>query len=74
MAKADDIDYGPNIDQESKKQEIIKALPDHYEGELNTKRIKAYKALCEQYNLEEGTVRDIFCKGADWYKEQASKS
>jgi hypothetical protein len=29
--------------------------------------------LHEQYNLEEGTVRDIFCKGADWYKEQCQK-
>lgn len=47
-----------------------KPLPDHYSGCLNNKRIKAYKTLHEQYNLEEGTVRDIFCKGADWYKEQ----
>lgn len=49
---------------------VSKSLPDHYAGELNTKRIKVYKMLHEQYNLEEGTVRDIFCKGADWYKEQ----
>jgi hypothetical protein len=48
-------------------------LPDHYAGELNTKRIKAYQLLHEQYNLEEGTVRDIFCRGADWYKEEAEK-
>ena len=52
---------------------VSKSLPDHYAGELNTKRIKAYKMLHEQYNLEEGTVRDIFCKGADWYKEQCQK-
>ena len=52
---------------------ISKSLPDHYAGELNTKRIKAYRLLHEQYNLEEGTVRDIFCKGADWYKEQCQK-
>ena len=45
-------------------------LPDHYAGKLNTHRIKAYRLLHEQYNLEEGTVRNIFCKGADWYKEQ----
>jgi hypothetical protein len=50
------------------KAPVSKSLPDHYAGELNTKRIKAYKMLHEQYNLEEGTVRDIFCKGADWYK------
>ena len=52
---------------------VSKSLPDHYAGELNTKRIKAYRLLHEQYNLEEGTVRDIFCKGADWYKEQCQK-
>lgn len=52
---------------------VSKSLPDHYAGELNTKRIKAYKVLHEQYNLEKGTVRDIFCKGADWYKEQCQK-
>ena len=47
-----------------------KKLPEHYEGELNTKRIKTYKRLAQDYNVDEGTVRDIFCKGADWYKEQ----
>ena len=52
---------------------VIKSLPNHYAGELNTKRIKAYRLLHEQYNLEEGTVRDIFCKGADWYKDQIEK-
>ena len=51
----------------------VKSLPDHYAGQLNTERIKAYRLLHEQYNLEEGTVRDIFCKGADWYKEQCRK-
>lgn len=55
------------------KAHVSKSLPDHYAGELNTKRIKAYRLLHEQYNLEEGTVRDIFCKGADWYKEQCRK-
>ena len=49
---------------------VIKSLPDHYAGQLNIDRIKAYRLLHKQYNLEEGTVRDIFCKGADWYKEQ----
>ena len=55
------------------KAHVSKSLPDHYAGELNTERIKAYRLLHEQYNLEEGTVRDIFCKGADWYKEQCQK-
>lgn len=52
---------------------VSKSLPDHYAGELNTNRIKTYRMLNEQYNLGEGTVRDIFCKGADWYKEQCQK-
>ena len=50
---------------------VSKSLPDHYSGELNTERIKAYRLLHEHYNIEEGTVRDIFCKGADWYKQKA---
>jgi hypothetical protein len=53
------------------QHDVSKSLPDHYAGELNTERIKAYRLLHEQYNLEEGTVRDIFCKGADWYKQKA---
>lgn len=52
------------------KAHVSKSLPDHYAGELNTKRIKAYKMLAEQYIVDESTVRDCFCKGADWYKEQ----
>jgi hypothetical protein len=38
---------------------VSKSLPDHYAGELNTKRIKAYRLLHWQYNLEEGTVQPI---------------
>ena len=52
---------------------VSKSLPDHYAGDLNTKRIKAYKMLAEQYRVDESTVRDCFCKGADWYKEQCQK-
>lgn len=59
--------------QQCNINDVSKSLPDHYAGELNTNRIKAYKMLHEQYNLEEGTVRDIFCNGADWYKEQCQK-
>ena len=41
--------------------------PDIYQlGELNTKRIARYRKLAENYTIEESTVRDIFCKGADW--------
>lgn len=45
------------------------SLPDHYAGELNFKRIEAWQKLAKEYNIEEGTVREIFCKGADWYKK-----
>ena len=43
---------------------------DVYSGDLNTERIKQYRLLHEQYNISESTVRDIFCKGIDWYKSQ----
>ena len=72
------IEDGDILDWLAQKQafdlhNVNKSLPDHYAGELNTQRIKAYRLLHEQYNLEEGTVKDIFCKGADWYKEQCQK-
>ena len=37
-----------------------------YFGELNTRCIAAYTRLAMNYNIEEGTVRDIFCAGAEW--------
>jgi len=41
--------------------------PDIYTpSALNTERIAKYRKLAEDYNIDEGTVRDIFCKGADW--------
>jgi len=43
-------------------------LPQIYEGKLNTERIKRYEKLHEEFNIEEGTVRRIFCEGCDWYK------
>jgi hypothetical protein len=39
---------------------------DIYGGKLNLERISAYKELAKEYRLREGTVRDIFCKGAEW--------
>jgi hypothetical protein len=39
---------------------------DIYGGKLNLERISAYKELAKEYRLQEGTVRDIFCKGAEW--------
>ena len=45
------------------------SLPDAYAGEMNFDRIKTYKKLAEDYHISDGAIRDIFCKGADWYKE-----
>lgn len=49
--------------------DVVRSLPDIYSGELNTERIKEYRKLKDLYNVEEGTIRDIFCSGADWYKK-----
>ena len=55
------------------KEQVFNALPDIYSnignGNLNTKRIAEYMKLTELYNIDEGTIRDIFCKGAEWYKK-----
>ena len=45
-------------------------LPDIYSnGNYNTQRIKEYQRIAKDYNIEEETIRDIFNKGADFYKE-----
>lgn len=44
-----------------------------YEGELNSKRIKAYQELSKLYNIEEGTVGYIFGEGLKWANEQLTK-
>lgn len=46
-------------------------FPDPYAGHLNTERIKAYRRLSELYDIDESTIRDVFCRGVDWYKEKA---
>lgn len=59
------------IDLISKKFAEIEtkpSFPDIYAGELNTERIEIYKGIAEEYNVDEGIIRDVFCKGADWYK------
>lgn len=43
-------------------------LPDIYEGNLNARRIHKYQQITQRYNIQEGFVRDIFCEGAEWYK------
>ena len=44
-------------------------LPNIYEGKLNTSRIKEYKELTTLYNIDKGTIAQIFNRGADWYKK-----
>lgn len=51
------------------KPDVMPSLPDIYRGKLNAKRIKKYKKLAQLYNIQEGTVRDLFCSGADWFKK-----
>ena len=49
------------------------SFPDHYVGELNAERIKAYRFEAEKYYIEEGTVGKIFCAGANWYKSKCNE-
>ena len=59
------------LDFEIKKTEKNPIVfPDPYAGELNTERIAAYQKLKEEYRIEESSIRRIFCKGVDWYKQQ----
>jgi hypothetical protein len=46
--------------------------PDIYSGELNSERIKQYQDHAKLYNVQEGTIRDAFCRGADWALEIAT--
>jgi hypothetical protein len=48
-------------------------IPDPYQGILNEKRIKEYKRLTGLYNLQPGTIRDIFSAGVDWFIEVLKK-
>lgn len=47
---------------------------DIYSNELNTERISVYQKLAEEYNVSEGTIRDAFCKGAEWALSINSKT
>lgn len=40
---------------------------------LNVERIAKYQKLAKDYNIDEGIVRDIFCKGAEWGIEVSNK-
>ncbi len=47
-------------------------LPNHYNGELNTRRIAAYRKLARDWTVDESTVRQLFNAGADWYRQELS--
>ena len=63
-------EFDMNLELRSINRELLnkRKLPDHYSGKLNTVRIKTYTVLSEDYRADVSTVREIFCKGADWYK------
>ena len=48
-------------------------LPNIYEKEFNSERIKIINTLSENYNVDKSTVRSLFCDGADWYKQKLTK-
>jgi hypothetical protein len=50
------------------------APPDIYSGALNEKRIRTYRLLAEGYTTDEGTIRDAFCAGADFYRSLLTKT
>lgn len=56
--------------QEKIKLQEKTALPDIYAGELNLLRIKTYTLLNQQFDVSHSTMREIFCAGADFYKQQ----
>lgn len=58
------LDESPTAQQQGESGE----LPDIYKGELNTKRIAEYRRVGQAFSVDEGTIRDVFCAGADWYK------
>jgi hypothetical protein len=47
--------------------------PNIYAGQLNTERIAKYQKLAEDYYIEEGTVGRIFCDGANWGLDVATR-
>ena len=48
-------------------------LPNIYEKEFNSERIKIINTLSDNYNVDKSTVRSLFCDGADWYKQKLTK-
>ena len=64
---------------ENKVEETINSaqccteLPNIYEKEFNSERIKIINTLSDNYNVDKSTVRSLFCDGADWYKQKLTK-
>ena len=48
-------------------------LPNIYEKEFNSERIKIIDTLSDNYKVDKSTVRSLFCDGADWYKQKLTK-
>lgn len=63
------LENGNELSTQDILDRLNKQLPDIYAGELNTKRIKAYLKLSEEYNMDELTIGRIFSKAIEWYKE-----
>ena len=55
-------------------EKVKTVLPDIYSGDLNRERIKTYGDIHESWNLELGTVREIFNAGADWYRKKVEEA
>jgi hypothetical protein len=51
-------------DYDEKNKKIVYHII--YEGKLNEERISKYLKIAEEYSISESSVRDIFCKGAEW--------
>lgn len=48
----------------------MKKNSNPFNGDMNFRRIKAYIALAEEYNISERTVGEIFTKGVEWYRKE----
>jgi hypothetical protein len=62
-----------SLDEIEKAQSISIQLPDIYIGLLNTRRIAKQLDVSKEYRIAGETVREIFCKGADFYKQIAEE-
>lgn len=65
-----------------RKSKVSVKLPDPYAGQLNIERIAKYQSLFKRYgddlsnysyNELKSIIREVFCEGADWYKQEVEK-